>query len=217
MIEPEMAFFDLEDDMDLIERFVQYIVGYVLERCENEIGFFERFYERGLRERYRTIQDQEFARISYREAMKLLGEADHQFDTPPEYGEDFTSEHQRYLAGNVFGKPVFVTDFAANVKPFYMRLNDDGETVAGADLFVPVVGELVGASQREERLDVLEKRAAEFEMDTQTYKWYLELRRWGSAPHSGFGLGFERLLMYLTGMENIRDVIPYPRTRGKMS
>jgi asparaginyl-tRNA synthetase len=217
MIEPEMAFFDLEDNMELIERFVRHIVGYVLERCEDEIGFFERFYEKDLRERYRIIQDETFARISYREAMKLLKEAPRPFDTPPEYGEDFTSEHQRYLAGDIFGKPVFVVDFAANVKPFYMRLNDDGETVAGADLFAPVVGELVGASQREERFEILEKRAREFEMDMETYRWYLELRRWGSAPHSGFGIGFERTLMYLTGMENIRDVIAYPRTRGRMS
>jgi asparaginyl-tRNA synthetase len=217
MIEPEMAFFDLEDNMDLIERFVRYIVGYVQERCGDEIVFFERFYEKGLSERYRTIQEEQFARISYREAMKLLSDAPRSFETPPRYGDDFTSEHQRYLAGDVFNKPVFVVDFPANVKPFYMRLNNDGETVAGADLFAPVVGELVGASQREERLDILEKRAREFDMDMETYRWYLELRRWGSAPHSGFGIGFERTLMYLTGMENIRDVIAYPRTRGRMT
>jgi asparaginyl-tRNA synthetase len=217
MIEPEMAFFDLEDNMDLIERFVRYIVGYVQERCRDEIGFFERFYEKGLSERYRTIQEEQFARISYGEAMKLLKDANRSFETPPQYGDDFTSEHQRYLAGDVFNKPVFVVDFPANVKPFYMRLNDDGETVAGADLFAPVVGELVGASQREERLEILEKRAREFDMDMETYRWYLELRKWGSAPHSGFGIGFERTLMYLTGMENIRDVIAYPRTRGRMT
>jgi asparaginyl-tRNA synthetase len=216
MVEPEMAFFDLEDNMELIERFIRYIVGYVWERCGDEIGFFERFYEKDLRERYRTVQEERFARISYREAMKLLSDANRSFETPPRYGEDFTSEHQRYLAGDVIGKPVFVVDFPANVKPFYMRLNDDGETVAGADLFAPVVGELVGASQREERLDILEKRARAFDMDMQTYQWYLELRRWGSAPHSGFGIGFERTLMYLTGIENIRDVIAFPRTRGRM-
>ena len=148
--------------------------------------------------------------------MELLTESGKSFDTVPEWGEDFSSEHQRYLAGDVFGKPVFITDFAASVKPFYMRLNDDMETVAGVDLFAPVVGELVGGSQREERLDVLEKRASAMEIDMETYRWYMELRRWGSAPHSGFGLGFDRLLMYLTGMENIRDITAYPRTLGKM-
>lgn len=216
MIEPEMAFFDLEDNMALIERFMRYCVNYLMEHCADEIDFFERFYEKKLKQRYRMIQENEFGRITYREAMKLLTESGRSFDTVPKWGEDFSSEHQRYLAGDVFGKPVFITDFAATVKPFYMRLNDDMETVAGVDLFAPVVGELVGGSQREERLDVLEKRAAELGLDMETYGWFMELRRWGSAPHSGFGLGFERLLMYLTGMENIRDVLPFPRTSGRM-
>ena len=216
MIEPEMAFFDMEDTMVLMERFLRYCVQYVQDRCPDEIAFFEKFYEKGLGERYRTILDNEFARISYHEAMDRLKKSGRTFDTPPEIGEDFSSEHQRYLAGEVFGKPVFITDFLKTVKPFYMRLNDDGETVAGMDLFAPVVGELVGGSQREERLDHLEKRATEVDLDFETYRWYLELRRWGSAPHAGFGLGFERFLMYLTGMENIRDVIAYPRTFGKM-
>jgi len=216
MIEPEMAFFDLEDNMDLIERFMRYCVDYLIQHCADEIDFFEKFYEKDLRERYRMIQEDEFTRITYRKAMELLAESGRSFDTVPKWGEDFSSEHQRYLAGDVFGKPVFITNFAATVKPFYMRLNDDMETVAGVDLFAPVVGELIVGSQREERLDVLEKRASAMKIDMETYRWYMELRRWGSAPHSGFGLGFDRLLMYLTGMENIRDVIPYPRTLGRM-
>ncbi|MCU0613316.1 MAG: asparagine--tRNA ligase [Candidatus Eisenbacteria bacterium] len=216
MIEPEMAFFDLEDNMNLIERFMKYCARYVAERCAHEVEFFQTHYEPRLGERYRTIVENEFGRITYKEALKSLSEAGANLETVPVWGDDFTSEHQRHLAGNVFGRPVFVTDFPACIKPFYMRVNDDGETVAGVDLFAPVVGELVGGSQREERLEHLERRARQAGMNLETYRWYLELRRWGTAPHSGFGLGFDRLLMYLTGMENIRDVIPYPRAFGKM-
>ncbi|MBN1424896.1 asparagine--tRNA ligase [Candidatus Fermentibacteria bacterium] len=216
MIEPEMAFFDLEDTMNLIERFMKHCVRYVAERCPDEVAFFQKHYEPGLTERYRTILESEFERITYTEAVETLASSGARFETVPRWGEDFSSEHQRYLAGEVFGKPVFVTDFPASIKPFYMRVNADGTTVAGVDLFAPVVGELVGGSQREERLAHLGRRAQEAGIDMETYRWYLELRRWGSAPHSGFGLGFDRMLMYLTGMENIRDVIPYPRAFGKM-
>lgn len=216
MIEPEMAFFDLDDNMNLIERFLKYCARYVAAHCPKELAFFQAHYEPGLSARYRTILENEFARITYGEAVTLLEQAASGFEKVPSWGEDFAAEHQRYLAGTVFDRPVFVRDFPASIKPFYMRVNDDGSTVAGVDLFAPVVGELVGGSQREERAEKLGARARETGMNLDTYRWYLELRRWGTAPHSGFGLGFDRLLMYLTGMENIRDVIPYPRTFGKM-
>ncbi len=216
MIEPEMAFFDLDDNIALIERFMKHCARYVAERCESELSFFEKHYEPRLRERYGMLMDRPFARITYTEAIDRLASSGVSFEAPPRWGEDFSAEHQRYLAGEAFEGLVFVTDFPAAIKPFYMRVNDDGRTVAAVDLFAPDVGELVGGSQREERLDVLERRAREAGIDLETYRWYLELRRWGTAPHSGFGLGFDRLLMYLTGMENIRDVIPYPRTFGRM-
>ena len=216
MIEPEMAFFDLRDNMDLIEEFVRYTAEYVLEKCQREVDFFDRFVHRGLRERYRTLLKREFGRITYTEAIERLQSSGRSFETAPEWGIGLSSEHERYLAGEVFERPVFVTDYPASIKPFYMRLGDDGRTVACTDLLVPEVGEIVGGSQREERLDVLTRRSRELGIDLARYDWYFDLRRWGSVPHSGFGLGLERLLMYYSGIENIRDVIPFPRTLGRM-
>ncbi len=215
MIEPEMSFFDLEDDMDLIERFVKSCALYMADKCASDIAFFSEHYEKGLNERYRLIE-KEFARVSYTEAVSILGSASSSLSSVPSWGDDLATEHERYLSEKHFCRPVFVTDYPASMKPFYMYLNPDERTVAACDLLVPGVGEIVGGSQREHRLEVLRKRAVNQGLDLSVYAWYLELRRWGSAPHAGFGLGFERLLMYLTGMDNIRDVIPFPRTFGKM-
>jgi asparaginyl-tRNA synthetase len=216
MIEPEMAFFDLDDDIALMEEFIRYMATFVRDKCPGELEFFRRFYEKDLDNRYSILLDRPFERITYRKALEILDENVSKFENPARWGRDLSSEHERFLAGEVFGRPLFVTDFPASLKPFYMRLNDDGETVACTDLLIPAVGEIIGGSQREERLDVLTRRITELEMDMETYNWYIELRRWGSAPHSGFGLGLERLLMYFTGIDNIRDVIPFPRTAGRM-
>jgi asparaginyl-tRNA synthetase len=215
MIEPEMAFFDLDDDVALIERFVKYCASYLASRCPEDIAFFSEHYENGLPERYRLLE-KAFARVSYTEAMEILSASSSKLSSVPAWGDDLATEHERFLAEVHFGGPVFVTDYPASMKPFYMHLNSDGKTVAACDLLVPGVGEIVGGSQREHRLDILRERAVCQGLDMEVYRWYLELRRWGSAPHAGFGLGFERLLMYLTGMENIRDVIPFPRAFGKM-
>jgi len=216
MIEPEMAFFDLDDDIRLIQEFVRYTARYLHERCGEEIAFFGRFYERELEERYRMLTASDFARITYTDAIDLIRRSGRHFEVAPEWGCEISTEYERFLTDEHFGSPVFVTDYPAAIKPFYMRLNDDGRTVACTDLLFPKVGEIVGGSQREERLEILGKRAEECGIDIGDYSWYFDLRRWGSAPHSGFGLGFERLLMYFTGMENIRDVIPFPRSRGRM-
>ena len=216
MIEPEMAFFDLDDDISLIQRFIKYTASYLSEKCGSDIAFFGRFYEKTLEERYRMLIHSDFARITYTDAIDLMRESGREFQVPPEWGCDISTEYERFLADEHFGSPVFVTDYPAAIKPFYMRLNDDGRTVACTDLLFPQVGEIVGGSQREERLEVLERRAEECGIDIDDYSWYFDIRKWGSAPHAGFGLGFERLLMYLTGMENIRDVIPFPRSKGKM-
>jgi len=216
MIEPEMAFFDLADDIDLIEEFVRYTAEYVMERCGDEIAFFDRFVHKGLRKRYEALLEEGFGRITYDEAVDRLQSSGIDFETPPEWGAGLSSEHERWLAGELFGKPVFVTDYPSSIKPFYMRLGEDGRTVACTDLLVPEVGEIVGGSQREERLEVLTARSEELGIDLDRYDWYFDLRRWGSVPHSGFGLGLERLLMYYSGIENIRDVIPFPRTLGRM-
>ncbi|MCK4506164.1 MAG: asparagine--tRNA ligase [Candidatus Aegiribacteria sp.] len=217
MIEPEMAFFDLDDDIALIEKFIKFIACNLRKRCPDEIEFFTRFYEKGLQDRYRIIIESNFGRITYTDAMDILKKNADRFETVPEWGMDLISEYEKFLADEYFRSPVFVTDYPADMKPFYMRLNDDEKTVACTDLLFPEVGEIVGASQREERLDVLLKRAQKSGIDMDDYSWYFDLRKWGSAPHSGFGLGFERLLMYLTGIENIRDVIPFPRSKGKMT
>lgn len=216
MLEPEMAFFDLEDNLDLIESFVKYTASYLQQKCSDEIDFFTRFYEKTLPARYQALLENSFARVTYTEAIGIIQSAERKFDSIPEWGDDLATEHERYLAEEHFGRPVFVVDYPASMKPFYMYVNEDGKTVGACDLLAPGVGELVGGSQREHRIGLLKERALEQGLDQETYGWYMELRRWGTAPHSGFGLGFERLLMYLTGMDNIRDVMPFPRTFGKM-
>ena len=216
MIEPEMAFFDLDDDISLIEEFVKYVAGYLREKCPEDIEFFSRFYDKELKKKYDMLINDDFARMTYTEAFELLKKNADRFQVPPAWGSDVSAEYERFLTDEYFQSPVFVTDYPAVIKPFYMRLNDDEKTVACTDLLFPQVGEIVGGSQREEREDVLLKRAGELGIDMDDYSWYFDIRRWGSAPHSGFGLGFERLLMYLTGMENIRDVIPFPRSKGQL-
>ena len=214
MIEPEMAFADLADDMDLAEDMVKYVINDVFDKCPQEMEFFNKFVDQGLIDRLRNVADNEFGRISYTEAIELLKKADRNFDFPVEWGIDLQTEHERYLTEEVFKKPIFVTDYPKDIKAFYMRLNDDGKTVAAADCLVPGIGEIIGGSQREERLDVLETRMAELNLNPEDYWWYLDLRRYGSCRHAGFGLGFERLVMYLTGVSNIRDVELHPRTTG---
>lgn len=214
MIEPEIAFADLADDMDLAEEMVKYIIKYVMENAPEEIEFFNSFIDKGLKDRLNNVLNSDFARISYTEAVELLKKADVEFKYPVEWGCDLQTEHERYITEKIYNKPVFVTDYPKDIKAFYMRINDDNKTVAAADLLVPGVGEIIGGSQREERLDVLEARIAELGLEKEDYWWYLELRKYGETKHAGFGLGFERMIMYLTGMSNIRDVIPFPRTPG---
>ncbi len=214
MIEPEMAFADLSDFMDNAEAMVKYVIGYVLEQCPDELAFFNQFFDKGLLERLNALVKADFARVSYTEAVEILEKHNDQFQYKVEWGTDLQTEHERFLTEKVYGKPVFVTDYPAAIKSFYMRANDDGRTVAAADMLVPGVGELVGGSQREERLDRLLAKMEQLGMHMEDYQQYLDLRRFGSVPHAGYGLGFERLIMYLTGIPNIRDVIPYPRTAG---
>ncbi len=214
MIEPEMAFADLEDYMNTAEAMTKYAIRYVMERCPQELEFFNKFVDKGLLERLELIVSSDFGRITYTEAVELLSKADVKFDYPVYWGCDLQTEHERYLTEKIFKKPVFVTDYPKEIKAFYMRMNDDGKTVAAADMLVPGVGELIGGSQREERLDYLEKRIAELGLRKEDYWWYLELRKYGGVKHAGYGLGFERLIMYITGMSNIRDVEAFPRTSG---
>ncbi len=214
MIEPEMAFADLEDYMDTAEAMIKYVIADVLEKCPDEIDFFNKFIDKTLKERLTAIVGSDFGRVSYTEAVKLLKDSGVKFEYPVEWGCDLQTEHERYLTEKVYGKPVFVTDYPKDIKAFYMRLNDDGKTVAAADMLVPGVGELIGGSQREERLDLLTARIAEMGLDEKDYWWYLELRKFGGVRHAGYGLGFERLIMYITGMSNIRDVEAFPRTTG---
>ena len=216
MIEPEIAFADLEDDMVLAEALIKYVIDYVLRRCPEEMEFFNAFVDKGLIERLRHVAESDFARVSYTEAVAVLEKVKDKFEYPVFWGADLQTEHERYLTEVHFGRPVFVTDYPKEIKAFYMRLNDDGKTVAATDCLVPGIGELVGGSQREERLDLLESRMREMNLDPEEYSWYLELRRFGGTRHAGFGLGFERLVMYLTGVSNIRDVLPYPRTVGQI-
>lgn len=214
MVEPEMAFADLKDDMNEAESMLKYIIKDCLNNLPEEMEFFNSFVEKGLVERLQNIIDSDFERITYTEAIKLLEKKKEQFEYPVYWGADLQTEHERYITEQVFKKPVFVTDYPKEIKAFYMRQNDDGRTVAAMDLLVPGVGELIGGSQREERYERLAGRMNELGLDTEEYGWYLDLRRFGTTPHAGFGLGFERAVMYLTGMSNIRDVICFPRTVG---
>ncbi len=214
MVEPEMAFSDLNDDIDLAERFLKYLIRYALTHCHDDLALMANFIDQELLDRLDTVLAQPFARLSYTEAVALLSEAAGNFSQAVVWGADLQSEHERFLCEQVFKQPVVVTDYPLAIKPFYMRVNDDGRTVAAMDILCPGIGELVGGSQREERLDLLIKRMTDLGMGLDDYQWYLDLRRYGSAPHAGFGLGFERLVQFVTGMKNIRDVIPFPRTPG---
>lgn len=213
MIEPEIAFADLEDDMDLIEDMIKYCIDYILANAPEEMAFFEKMIDKQCVERIRAVRNSEFKRMTYTEAIEILKQADVKFDNNCiEWGMDLQSEHERYLCEKVVSGPVFLTDYPKDIKAFYMRLNDDGKTVAACDLLVPGVGELVGGSQREERYDVLTKRMEEMGMNQESLQWYMDLRRYGGCKHAGFGLGFDRMLMYVSGISNIRDVEPFPRT-----
>lgn len=216
MIEPEMAFADLSDDMDVAEAMVKYIIRHVMKTCPDELAFLNSFVDKGLLDRLNNVESNEFVRLPYTEAIRILEPVKDKFEFPVFWGCDLQSEHERYLTEQVYGKPVFLTDYPKEIKAFYMRLNDDGKTVAAADLLVPGIGELIGGSQREERYDVLVNRIKELGMKPEDYDWYLNLRKYGGVTHSGFGLGFERMIMYLTGIGNIRDVIPFPRTVGNL-
>ena len=212
MIEPEICFADLKDDMDLAEDMLKFVISYVLENCPEEMQFFNQFVDNTLLERLENIVNSDFGRISYTDAVKELEKVNDKFEYKVSWGCDLQTEHERYLSEVVFKKPVFVTDYPMDIKAFYMKQNPDGKTVAAADLLAPGIGEIIGGSQREENLDKLEKRMNDLGLNKEDYWWYLDLRRFGSVTHSGFGLGFERLIMYITGMGNIRDVIPFPRT-----
>ena len=214
MVEPEMAFADLNDYMDTADDMIKYIIRFVMERCPDEMNFFNSFVDKGLKDRLEHVASSDFGRVSYTEAVELLKKVNDKFDYKVEWGCDLQTEHERYLTEQVFKKPVFVTDYPKEIKAFYMRQNDDGKTVAAADCLVPGIGEIIGGSQREERLDVLEARIRELGMNPEDYKYYCDLRRYGSCRHAGYGLGFERMVMYLTGIGNIRDVELHPRTVG---
>ena len=214
MIEPEMAFCDLAGDMDIAEAMIKHIISTVMEKCPDEMAFFNSFIDKELIERLTHVMTSDFGRVTYTEAVEILKNSGHKFDYPVSWGMDLQTEHERYLTEVVFKKPIFVTDYPKEIKAFYMRLNDDGKTVAAADCLVPGIGEIIGGSQREERLDIIETRIEEMGMRKEDYWWYLDLRRFGGCRHAGFGLGFERMIMYLTGVSNIRDVLPHPRTVG---
>jgi asparaginyl-tRNA synthetase len=214
MIEPEIAFADLQDDMELAESMLKYVIKHVMDECPEEMEFFNQFIDKGLLERLNHVVSSDFAKVTYTEAVEILQKCGKQFDYDVAWGIDLQTEHERYLTEEHFKKPLFVTDYPKDIKAFYMRMNDDNKTVAATDLLVPGIGEIIGGSQREERLDVLKNRMAELGLNEEDYWWYLELRKYGETKHAGFGLGFERLIMYITGMTNIRDVIPFPRTPG---
>ena len=216
MIEPEIAFAGLDEDIQLAEDFIKYMIDAAFERLPDEMAFFDARIENGLIDRLRAVKDAEFARMTYTEAVALLEKSGHDFEFPVVWGIDLQSEHERFLTEEIVKGPVFLTDYPKDIKAFYMRANDDGKTVAAVDLLVPGIGEIIGGSQREERLDILTARMQELGMPLEGYDWYLDLRRFGGVCHAGFGVGFERLLMYLTGMANIRDVIPFPRTPGSI-
>ena len=214
MIEPEMAFHELEDNMRLAEEFLKFTIRYVLENCREDLEFFNTFVEKTVLGTLEHVAESTFAHLSYTDAIQALQDAGRTWEFPPEWGRDLQTEHERFLSEEVFKKPVIVTDYPKDIKPFYMRVNDDNRTVRAMDVLVPRVGEIIGGSQREERYEVLVQRIRETGLDEKPYWWYLDLRRFGSVPHSGFGLGLERMMMYLTGLKNIRDVIPFPRTPG---
>ena len=214
MIEPEMAFCDLQGDMDIAEDMIKYIINYVLENCPEEMDFFNRFVDKELLDRLHNIVSSDFERITYTQAVEILKESGRKFEYPVEWGLELQTEHERYLTEEVYKKPIFVTDYPKDCKAFYMRLNDDGKTVAACDMLVPGVGEIIGGSQREERYDVLLKKIEDMGLTESDYDWYLDLRKYGGVKHAGYGLGFDRILMYLTGMSNIRDVQMFPRTPG---
>ncbi|MBI4772704.1 MAG: asparagine--tRNA ligase [Deltaproteobacteria bacterium] len=216
MVEPEMAFCDLDEDIDLVEAFLKFVIGNVLERCPEDMDLFHRFVDTTISRVLEDLLTQRFERISYTEAVNLVSRSKKTFDVPIQWGDDLQSEHERFLTEDVFKRPVVLTGYPKAIRPFYMRVNDDGNTVAAMDVLVPRVGEIVGGSQREERYEVLAARMKEAGMNLDDYWWYLDLRKYGTAPHSGFGLGFDRLVQFVTGMSNIRDVIPFPRTPGNL-
>ena len=215
MVEPEIAFADLADDMVLAESMLKYVIKYVMDECPEEMQFFNQFIDKGLIDRLNHVITSDFGKVTYTEAVEILKSCGKTFDYPVEWGIDLQTEHERYLTEEHFKRPVFVTDYPKDIKAFYMRINDDNKTVAACDCLVPGIGEIIGGSQREERLDVLKSRMAELGLNEEDYWWYLELRKYGETKHAGFGLGFERLIMYVTGMANIRDVLPFPRTTGQ--
>lgn len=212
MIEPEMAFYEIEENMDLAEEFIKYCVKYALDNCMDDLRFLNDMFDKELIERLQGVINTEFKRITYTEGIDILLKSGKNFEYPVSWGVDLQSEHERYLVEEYFKRPVIVTDYPKDIKAFYMKQNDDGKTVRGMDVLFPKIGEIIGGSQREEDLDKLNRRIAELGMDTRNLEWYIDTRRFGTAPHSGFGLGFERLLLFVTGMANIRDVIPFPRT-----
>ena len=214
MVEPEIAFADLQDDMDLARDMLKYVISYVMDVCADDIRFFNSFVDQGLIERLEHVVQADFAHVTYTEAVELLQRSGATFEYPVYWGCDLQTEHERYLTEQVFRCPVFVTDYPREIKAFYMRLNDDGKTVAAADLLVPGIGEIIGGSQREERYDYLQRAFEQFGLKPEDYNWYADLRKYGGCKHAGFGLGLERLIMYMTGVSNIRDVLPYPRTAG---
>lgn len=214
MIEPEMAFCDLEGNQQLAEEFLKYIIVHVMDNCKGDLEFFQQRYEPNLLATLENVANSEFARLPYAEAISILEKSGKTWEFPVSWGSDMQSEHERYLTEETFKKPVIVTDYPQQIKAFYMRANDDGKTVRAMDVLAPGIGEIIGGSQREERLDVLVEKIRHHNLPEEAYWWYLDLRRYGSAPHAGFGLGFERMVMYVTGMKNIRDVIPFPRTPG---
>ncbi len=216
MVEPEMAFADLTDYMDTAEAMIKYVVKHLLEKCPAEMKFFNDFYDKTLIERLTALANADFARVSYTDAVEILKQHNDKFEYQVDWGTDLQTEHERFLTEQIYKKPVFVTDYPKEIKSFYMRINEDGKTVAAADMLVPGVGELIGGSQREERKELLAARIKELGLDEESYKWYMDLRRYGSAKHAGYGLGFERLIMYVTGVSNIRDVELYPRCAGKL-
>jgi asparaginyl-tRNA synthetase len=214
MIEPEIAFADLDDDMQLAWDMIKYIINHVMDNCKMELEFFNKFVDKTLLERLTALRNADYAKVTYTEAIEILEKSGADFKYPVYWGVDLQTEDERYLTEEVYKKPIFLIDYPKDIKAFYMRQNDDGKTVAAMDLLVPGVGEIIGGSQREERIELLSKRMAELGLSEEDYWWYMNLRKYGGTKHAGFGLGFERIIMYLTGVSNIRDVIPYPRTVG---